>query len=144
MAFQNNGDKAEAIKKFVDYFYSQDVYVGWVEAEGFLPVTKSGAEALASKPELKTFLDGLPTAKFYPAANPSGRPPRARCSRWSARSGRAPTRRRCCSRSRRRPRPAEPAAQARAAEEPTPPCPRHAAGARRCAAAARGWPGCWC
>lgn len=69
MAFRNNGDKAEAIKKFVDYFYSEPVYVGWVSAEGFLPVTKSGAAALSSKPELKTFLDGLPTAKFYPAAN---------------------------------------------------------------------------
>ena len=44
MAFRNNGDKAEAIKKFVDYFYSEPVYVGWVEAEGFLPVTKSGAD----------------------------------------------------------------------------------------------------
>ena len=77
MAFRNNGDKAEAIKKFVDYFYSEDVYVGWVEAEGFLPVTRSGAEALASKPELKTFLEGLPTAKFYPAAN----------AKWSAAQG---------------------------------------------------------
>lgn len=77
MAFRNNGDKAEAIKKFVDYFYSEGVYVGWVEAEGFLPVTKSGATALATKPELKTFLDGLPTAKFYPAAN----------AKWSATQG---------------------------------------------------------
>ncbi len=77
MAFRNNGDKAEAIKKFVDYFYSKEVYVGWVSAEGFLPVTKSGAEELSSKPELKTFLDGLPTAKFYPAAN----------QKWSATQG---------------------------------------------------------
>jgi multiple sugar transport system substrate-binding protein len=77
MAFRNPGEKAEAIKKFVDYFYSRDVYVGWVEAEGFLPVTKSGAEALSSKTELKTFLEGLPTAKFYPAAN----------AKWSATQG---------------------------------------------------------
>jgi multiple sugar transport system substrate-binding protein len=77
MAFRNPGEKAEAIKKFVDYFYSRDVYVGWVEAEGFLPVTKSGAEALSSKAELKTFLEGLPTAKFYPAAN----------AKWSATQG---------------------------------------------------------
>lgn len=77
MAFKNNGDKAAAIKKFVDYFYSQQVYVGWVQAEGFLPVTKSGAAALASEPALKTFLEGLPTAEFYPAANP----------KWSAAQG---------------------------------------------------------
>ena len=70
MAFRNAEDKSEAIKKFVDYYFSKEVYVGWVEAEGFLPTTKSGAEALASKPELTTFLDGLPTAKFYPASNP--------------------------------------------------------------------------
>jgi multiple sugar transport system substrate-binding protein len=77
MAFRNSGDKAEAIKKFVDYFYSRDVYVGWVSAEGFLPVTRSGAEELSTKPELTTFLDGLPTAKFYPAAN----------QKWSATQG---------------------------------------------------------
>ena len=42
-----------------------------------MPATKSGAEAPASKPELKTFLEGLPTAKFYPAAN----------AEWSATQG---------------------------------------------------------
>ena len=45
MAFQNDGDKQDAITKFLDYYYTSDVYVPWVQTEGFLPVTKSGAEA---------------------------------------------------------------------------------------------------
>ncbi len=74
MAFQNDGDKQEAITAFFDYFYSADVYVPWVQAEGFLPVTKSGAEQLAGEEALKPFLDVLPDAKFYPSTN----------AKWSA------------------------------------------------------------
>lgn len=70
MAFQNDGDKQEAITKFFDYFYSADVYVPWVKAEGFLPVTKSGAEQLSGEESLKPFLDLLPDARFYPSTNP--------------------------------------------------------------------------
>ncbi len=70
MAFQNDGDKQEAITAFFDYFYSADVYVPWVQAEGFLPVTKSGAEQLSGEEALKPFLDVLPDAQFYPSTNP--------------------------------------------------------------------------
>ncbi|KRC60694.1 sugar ABC transporter substrate-binding protein [Agromyces sp. Root81] len=70
MAFQNDGDKQDAITKFFDYYYSPDVYVPWVQAEGFLPVTKSGAEALSSEPALAPFLEVLPDAQFYPSTNP--------------------------------------------------------------------------
>lgn len=77
MAFQNNGDKAEAIRAFFDYFYSPEVYVPWVQAEGFLPVTKSGAEQLSGEESLRPFLDVLPDAQFYPSTNPS----------WSAADG---------------------------------------------------------
>jgi len=69
MAFRNGGDKAAAITKFVDYYFSSAVYVPWVKAEGFLPTTKSGAQALSSEPQLATFLAGLPTARFYPSTN---------------------------------------------------------------------------
>ena len=62
--------KKEAITKFFDYFYSADVYVPWVKTEGFLPVTRSGSEALSSEKSLKPFLDVLPSAKFYPSTNP--------------------------------------------------------------------------
>ncbi len=71
MAFQNDGDKQEAITKFFDYFYSADVYVPWVQAEGFLPVTKSGAEELSGEEALAPFLEVLPGAQFYPSTNAS-------------------------------------------------------------------------
>ncbi|MEJ3403764.1 extracellular solute-binding protein [Rathayibacter sp. YIM 133350] len=74
MAFKNDGDKKEAITKFFDYFYSADVYVPWVKAEGFLPTTKSGADKLGGEESLKPFLDVLPDAKFYPSTN----------AKWSA------------------------------------------------------------
>jgi len=71
MAFKNKTDKTASIKKFLDYFYSADVYTKWVTAEGFLPTTKSGAEAMASNETIKPFLDLLPDAKFYPSTNPN-------------------------------------------------------------------------
>lgn len=71
MAFKNSGDKQEAITKFLDYYYSANVYVPWVQAEGFLPTTKSGAEQLSGEASLKPFLDVLPGAKFYPSTNPA-------------------------------------------------------------------------
>lgn len=77
MAFQNDGDKQDAITKFFDYYYAADVYVPWVQAEGFLPVTKSGAEQLAGEEALAPFLEVLPDAQFYPSSNP----------KWSATDG---------------------------------------------------------
>lgn len=74
MAFQNDGDKQEAITKFFDYFFAPEVYVPWVQAEGFLPTTKSGAEELAGEEALKPFLEVLPDAQFYPSTN----------AKWSA------------------------------------------------------------
>lgn len=71
MAFKSSVDKTAAIKKFLDYFYSADVYTKWLTAEGFLPVTKSGADAMATNAQLKPFLTALPDAVFYPATNPN-------------------------------------------------------------------------
>jgi multiple sugar transport system substrate-binding protein len=70
MAFQNDGDKQDSITKFLDYYYAADVYVPWVQAEGFLPVTKSGADELAGEEALAPFLEVLPDAQFYPSTNP--------------------------------------------------------------------------
>jgi multiple sugar transport system substrate-binding protein len=69
MAFKNEGDKQDAIKTFLDYFYSSEVYTNFVETENFLPVTKSGAEQLGDDPDMKVFIDALPDAKFYPSTN---------------------------------------------------------------------------
>lgn len=76
MAFKNGGDKQDAIKAFLDYFYSTDVYLNFVNTEGFLPVTQSAAEKF-DNPVLKQFVDALPDAKFYPSTNPA----------WSAAQG---------------------------------------------------------
>ena len=70
MAFENDGDKQDAITKFLDYYYTADVYVPWVQTEGFLPVTKSGATELSSEEALAPFLEVLPDAQFYPSTNP--------------------------------------------------------------------------
>jgi multiple sugar transport system substrate-binding protein len=77
MAFKNKVDKKAAITKFLDYFYSADVYSKWVTEEGFLPTTKSGAEKMGSDEAIKPFLELLPSAKFYPSTNPN----------WSAAQG---------------------------------------------------------
>ena len=70
MAFKNDDSKKAAITAFLDYFYTSDVYTTWVQAEGFLPTTKSGAAALNDDAALKPFLDLLPSAQFYPAHQP--------------------------------------------------------------------------
>ncbi|MFI7676634.1 extracellular solute-binding protein [Actinophytocola sp. NPDC049390] len=71
VGFNKDEDKQDAIAKFLDFFYQQENYVKFNDNEGFIPATKSGAEAAAAKPELKTFLESLPDAKFYPATNPA-------------------------------------------------------------------------
>ncbi|MCL1897946.1 MAG: extracellular solute-binding protein [Micrococcales bacterium] len=71
MAFKNDGDEAkkQAIGQFIDFFYRTDNYVKFVDTEGFLPTTKSGAEA-TTLTQFGPFNDVLPFAKFYPSTNP--------------------------------------------------------------------------
>ena len=45
MVFNNEGN--EAATAFLDFFYTADNYVDFVDTEGFLPVTVSGSEAMA-------------------------------------------------------------------------------------------------
>ncbi|MFC9896792.1 extracellular solute-binding protein [Nocardia sp. NPDC127579] len=74
MAFKKDGKKAATIKKFVDFFYSADVYSGFVQKEGFIPITNSGAAKLADDPVTKAFAATLPVARFYPSNNPKWGP----------------------------------------------------------------------
>ncbi len=74
MAFKKDGKKAESIKKFVDFFYTADVYSGFVQKEGFIPITNSGAAKLAADPVTKAFAATLPVAQFYPSNNPKWGP----------------------------------------------------------------------
>ncbi len=71
VGFNKDEDKQASIAKFLDFFYQKENYVKFNDNEGFIPATKSGADAANSKPELKTFLESLPDAKFYPATNPA-------------------------------------------------------------------------
>lgn len=70
MAFKKDGKKAANIKKFLDYFYSAEVYAKFVSTEGFIPITNSAATKLADDPVTKAFASTLPVAKFYPSNNP--------------------------------------------------------------------------
>ncbi|WP_277682335.1 extracellular solute-binding protein [Saccharomonospora azurea] len=70
MAFRNDEEKTEQIGAFLDYFYQAENYLNFVETEGFLPVTKSGAEQSTDE-AMKPFLDLLPHAQFYPSTNPA-------------------------------------------------------------------------
>jgi multiple sugar transport system substrate-binding protein len=76
MAFENDGDKQDSIRKFLDYFYSTDVYSNFITTEHFLPTTKSAA-AEVKDPDMDVFLKALPNAQFYPSTNQS----------WSAAQG---------------------------------------------------------
>ncbi|RDI52109.1 extracellular solute-binding protein [Nocardia mexicana] len=70
MAFKKDGKKTEAIKKFLDYFYSAPVYSKFVQSEHFIPITTGGTQAMAEDPVVKAFSATLPVAKFYPSNNP--------------------------------------------------------------------------
>lgn len=70
MAFRNNEDKGKEIGAFLDYFYKTENYIKFVDTEGFLPVTVSGAENTTNK-DMEPFNALLPHAKFYPSTNPA-------------------------------------------------------------------------
>lgn len=69
MAFRNDNDKQDAITAFLDYVFSADVYLTFVDTEGFLPTTKSGAEGTENADRFAEFLEVLPDAQFYPSTN---------------------------------------------------------------------------
>ncbi|WP_234391296.1 extracellular solute-binding protein [Nocardia suismassiliense] len=77
MAFKKDGKKTETIKKFLDFFYSADVYANFVSKEGFIPITNSAAAKLAADPVTKAFGPTLAVAKFYPSNN----------AKWAAAQG---------------------------------------------------------
>ncbi|MBF6172977.1 extracellular solute-binding protein [Nocardia blacklockiae] len=70
LAFKKDGAKTEAIRKFLDYFYSAAVYSTFVRSEHFIPITTGGTQAMADDPVVQAFSATLPVAKFYPSNNP--------------------------------------------------------------------------
>jgi len=58
-----------AIGKFLDFFYSPEMYTGWVSMEGFLPAVSSAVSYLvAADPSFEAWLSVLDSCQFYPTA----------------------------------------------------------------------------
>jgi multiple sugar transport system substrate-binding protein len=70
MAFNKPGNTA-MVRSFLDFVYQKSNYLSFVQTEGFLPTTKSASAAMASDPVTGEGIKLLPSAKFYPATNPS-------------------------------------------------------------------------
>jgi multiple sugar transport system substrate-binding protein len=74
MAFRDDSypDQARrnaAIGKFLSFFYSKEVYTGWVSMEGFLPAVSSAvADLAAADPSFSAWLAVLDSCQFYPTA----------------------------------------------------------------------------
>lgn len=80
MAFKQNGHRDE-IGKFLTYAYEQKNALSFLDRYGLLPVTTSASRAMRASPryeDLHTFLDQLPSARFYPVAKLSWGPVQSR------------------------------------------------------------------
>lgn len=66
----NSSDHVDVAGQFLAFFYEADNYRAFLEAEGMLPVTKSGAESMADNADAAPFLELLGSARFYPADDP--------------------------------------------------------------------------
>jgi multiple sugar transport system substrate-binding protein len=67
MSFKTNHMNKEALTKFLDFFYEDARYEEFMIREGFLPTIKTVGDKMASeKKEMKTHLDAIATAEFYP------------------------------------------------------------------------------
>ncbi len=64
-------DNQGAVKGFLDLYYQPEQITRWISAEGFLPVTKSGLQQMASNGKLKPYLDALPNARLAPTTDPA-------------------------------------------------------------------------
>src|SRR5436190_1713456 len=71
MAFKSTKHQP-VVKAFLDYVFQKQNYGKFIAQEGFLPVTKSVSETVASKdPQQKLFIDAVDDARFYPTTNPT-------------------------------------------------------------------------
>lgn len=68
-AYADQAARNAAIGKFFDFFYSDEVYTGWVSMEGFLPAVSSAVAGLVkADPGFSAWLDVLDSCQFYPTA----------------------------------------------------------------------------
>ncbi len=66
----NTSENVEAAGDFLAFFYEADNYRAFLEAEGMLPVTQSGAESMKDNEVAAPFLELLSNARFYPSNDP--------------------------------------------------------------------------
>ena len=68
-AYADQAGRNAAIGKFLEFFYSPEMYTGWVSMEGFLPAVSSAVSYLVeADPSFKAWLDVLDSCQFYPTA----------------------------------------------------------------------------
>jgi multiple sugar transport system substrate-binding protein len=76
MAFKQNGHRGE-IGKFLQFAYSAENSIKFLDEYGLLPVTNSAMQAMRKDPkdkDLIEFIDLLPSAQFYPVDKTSWGP----------------------------------------------------------------------
>ncbi len=68
-AYPDQAARNEAIGKFLTFFYTPEMYTGWVSMEGFLPAVSSAVSFLvAADPSFEAWLSVLDSCQFYPTA----------------------------------------------------------------------------
>lgn len=72
LAFNNNdANRKQATKEFLDVMYSDAMYEGWYKGTGLLPVTTSQITAAKTADKVNAkFYDALAYVKFNPVSNP--------------------------------------------------------------------------
>ncbi|MFB9327456.1 extracellular solute-binding protein [Paenibacillus aurantiacus] len=72
VSFKTDHTNKEALSTFIDFLYNSESYGQMVAREGFVPVLKDvGSQLAASNPLMKSSLDALAVAKFYPIQQPA-------------------------------------------------------------------------
>ncbi|WP_372661989.1 extracellular solute-binding protein [Cohnella sp.] len=72
VSFQTDHTDKEALSKFLDFLYDDSVYEELIVREGFLPVTWTVGSSLSNQdPVMRSNLESLRAAKFYPVQDPS-------------------------------------------------------------------------
>ncbi|MEA5016201.1 MAG: extracellular solute-binding protein [Candidatus Limiplasma sp.] len=68
-AYPDQAARNAAIGKFLAFFYSSEMYTGWVSMEGFLPAVSSAVSYLVeADPSFEAWLSVLDSCQFYPTA----------------------------------------------------------------------------
>lgn len=72
VSFKTDHTNQEALSKFLDFLYEDRAYEEMIKREGFLPATTTVGTRLSEQDEvMKSDLEALSKAKFYPVKEPS-------------------------------------------------------------------------